>query len=93
MTAPNSEAVQRCIVDALRDANVKSTEIDAINGHLTATIKDPLEIENWAIALERKGKEFPIINSLKSMTGHCLAAAGAIENVATVLQLKHQFIL
>ena len=92
LTAPNSEAVQRCIVDALRDANVKSTEIDAINGHLTATIKDSLEIENWSIALERKGKEFPIINSLKSMTGHCLAAAGAIENVATVLQLKHQFI-
>ena len=92
LTAPNSEAVQRCIVDALRDANVKSTEIDAINGHLTATIKDPIEIENWAKALERKGKEFPIINSLKSMTGHCLAAAGAIENVATVLQLKHQFI-
>ena len=92
LTAPNSEAVQRCIVDALRDANVKSKEIDAINGHLTATIKDPLEIENWAKALDRKGKEFPIINSLKSMTGHCLAAAGAIENVATVLQLKHQFI-
>ena len=92
LTAPNSEAVQRCIVDALRNANVNSKEIDAINGHLTATIKDPLEIENWAKALDRKGKEFPIINSLKSMTGHCLAAAGAIENVATVLQLKHQFI-
>ena len=92
LTAPNSEAVQRCIVDALRDANVKSTEIDAINGHLTATIKDPLEIENWTKALKRKGKEFPIINSLKSMVGHCLAASGAIENVATVLQLKHQFI-
>ena len=92
LTAPNSEAVQRCIVDALRDANVKSTEIDAINGHLTATIKDPIEIENWTKALKRKGKEFPIINSLKSMVGHCLAASGAIENVATVLQLKHQFI-
>ena len=92
LTAPNSEAVQRCIVDAIKDADIKSTEIDAINGHLTATIKDPLEIENWTKALERKGKEFPIINSLKSMVGHCLAAAGAIENVATVLQLKHQFI-
>ena len=92
LTAPNSEAVQRCIVDAIKDANIKSTEIDAVNGHLTATIKDPLEIENWTKALERKGKEFPIINSLKSMVGHCLAAAGAIENVATVLQLKHQFI-
>ena len=92
LTAPNSEAVQRCIVDAIKNANIKTTEIDAINGHLTATIKDPLEIENWTKALERKGKEFPIINSLKSMVGHCLAAAGAIENVATVLQLKHQFI-
>ena len=92
LTAPNSEAVQKCIVDAMKDANIKSTEIDAINGHLTATIKDPLEIENWTKALGRKGKEFPIVNSLKSMIGHCLAAAGAIENVATVLQLKHQFI-
>ena len=92
LTAPNPEAVQKCIVDAMKNANIKSTEIDAINGHLTATIKDPQEIENWTKALERKGKEFPVINSLKSMVGHCLAAAGAIENVATVLQLKHQFI-
>ena len=92
LTAPNPEAVQKCIVEAMKNANIKSTEIDAINGHLTATIKDPQEIENWTKALDRKGKEFPIINSLKSMVGHCLAAAGAIENVATVLQLKHQFI-
>ena len=92
LTAPNSEAVQKCIVDALKDANIKSNEIDAINGHLTATTKDIHEIESWTEALQRKGKEFPIINSLKSMTGHCLAAAGSIENVATVLQLKHQFV-
>ena len=92
LTAPNPNAVQRCIVDAINDANIKSSEIDAINGHLTATAKDPLEIENWTKALDRKGKEFPIINSLKSMIGHCLAASGSIENVATVLQLKHQFI-
>ena len=92
LTAPNPNAVQRCIVDAINDANIKSSEIDAINGHLTATAKDPLEIENWTKALEREGKEFPIINSLKSMIGHCLAASGSIENVATVLQLKHQFI-
>ena len=92
LTAPNSQAVQKCILDAIKDANIKGTEIDAINGHLTATIKDPVEIENWTKALGRKGKEFPIINSLKSMVGHCLAAAASIENVATVLQLKHQFI-
>lgn len=92
MTAPNSEAVQRCIVDAIREAQITPDEIDAINGHLTATIKDPTEIENWTIALNRKGVDFPYINSLKSMVGHCLAAAGAIESVATVLQLKHQFL-
>ena len=92
MTAPNSEAVQKCIMDALKDANIKGTEIDAINGHLTATVKDSTEIENWTKALGRKGKEFPVINSLKSMVGHCLAASASIENVATVLQLKHQFV-
>ena len=92
LTSPNSKAVQKCILDAMKDANIKSSEIDAINGHLTATIKDPVEIKNWTKSLGRKGKEFPYINSLKSMVGHCLAAAGAIENVATVLQLKHQFI-
>ena len=92
MTAPNSEAVQKCIKDALKDANIKSSDIDCINGHLTATIKDPIEIENWTKALQRKGQEFPMINSLKSMVGHCLAAAGSIENVATILQLKHQFL-
>jgi len=63
-----------------------------INGHLTATIKDPVEIENWSKALNRKGKDFPYINSLKSMVGHCLAAAGSIESVAAVLQLKENFI-
>jgi 3-oxoacyl-(acyl-carrier-protein) synthase len=92
MTAPNSEAVQKCITDALKDANIKSSDIDCINGHLTATIKDPIEIKNWTKALQRKGQEFPMINSLKSMVGHCLAAAGSIENVATILQLKHQFL-
>ncbi len=92
ITAPNPEAVQRCIINALKDAAVSSGEIDAINGHLTATSKDTLEIENWSKALQRKGANFPYINSLKSMNGHCLAAAGAIESVATVLQLKEQFL-
>ena len=92
LTAPNSEAVQRCITDALLDAEITSTEIDVINGHLTATSKDSLEIENWTKALDRKGSNFPYINSLKSMVGHCLAASGAIECVASVLQLKGQFV-
>ncbi|WP_142784615.1 beta-ketoacyl-[acyl-carrier-protein] synthase family protein [Changchengzhania lutea] len=92
MTAPNPEAVQKCITKAMDNANIKSSDIDVINGHLTATSKDVLEIENWIKALNRNGKDFPHINSLKSMVGHCLAAAGSIESVATVLQLNGQFI-
>ena len=92
MTAPNSTAVQRCITNAIQNAGISASDIDAINGHLTATTKDSLEIENWTKALERKGSDFPYINSLKSMTGHCLSAAGSIESVAVVLQLHEGFI-
>ncbi|RUT72183.1 beta-ketoacyl-[acyl-carrier-protein] synthase family protein [Flavobacterium cupreum] len=92
MTAPNSTAVQRCITTALQNAGISGKDVDAINGHLTATTKDSLEIENWTKALGRNGADFPYINSLKSLTGHCLSAAGSIESVATVLQLHEDFI-
>ncbi|OXB00888.1 beta-ketoacyl-[acyl-carrier-protein] synthase family protein [Flavobacterium pectinovorum] len=92
MTAPNSDAVQRCITTAITSSGISANEIDAINGHLTATTKDSLEIENWTKALNRNGNNFPYINSLKSMTGHCLSAAGSIESVATVLQLYEGFL-
>lgn len=92
MTAPNSIAVQKCISDALLNSGIHADEIDAINGHLTATSKDSLEIHNWTEALQRKGENFPYINSLKSMVGHCLSAAGGIECVATVLELYHDFV-
>ena len=92
MTAPNPLAVQNCIKGALKDAGIEANAIDAINGHLTATSKDSLEIANWSKALGRKGNVFPHINSLKSMVGHCLSAAGSIESVASVLQLHQGFI-
>ena len=92
MTAPNAVAVKKCIRMAVDNAGIDSTTIDLINGHLTATSKDSLEILNWSEALNRKGKDFPYINSLKSMVGHCLSASGSIESVATVLQLYKGFI-
>lgn len=92
MTAPNSAAVQRCIQKAVENAGIHSNDIDAINGHLTATTMDPVEIHNWVQALGRKHNDFPYINSLKSLVGHCLAAAGSIESVACVLQLHNEFI-
>lgn len=92
MTAPNSSAVQQCIKKAIQNSGISADDIDAINGHLTATAKDSLEIENWTKALNRKGTDFPYINSLKSMTGHCLSAAGSIESIAAVLQLYEGFV-
>jgi 3-oxoacyl-(acyl-carrier-protein) synthase len=92
MTAPNATAVKRCITAALKNANIKPNEIDTINGHLTATAKDGLEIQNWSEALHLSGNDFPFINSLKSMVGHCLSASGSVESVASVLQLYHGFI-
>ncbi len=92
MTAANNEGVQRCIKEAIAYSEISAEDIDAINGHLTATTRDATEILNWKAALGRGKDNFPYINSLKGMTGHCLSAAGSIECVASVLQLKNNFI-
>lgn len=93
MTMPNSQGVQRCIREALKDAGIVAEDIDAINGHLTSTGKCSLEIKNWAEALGRKGHDFPYVTALKSMIGHTLGAAGAIESIAAVLQLEEGFLV
>ncbi len=92
MTAPNPEGVRRCIRGALHDAGIGAKDIDLISGHLTATFADPHEVINWSAALDRGPDRFPRINSTKSMIGHCLGAAGAIETVAAVLELHRGFI-
>ena len=92
MTAPNPEAVIRCIREALSNSGVAARDIDSINGHVTATAMDPTEIRNWSEALGRKAADFPYINSLKGLTGHCLSAAGSVECVAAVLQVYKDFL-
>jgi 3-oxoacyl-(acyl-carrier-protein) synthase len=92
MTAPSAEGVQRCIRGALDHALISPAQVDAISGHLTATAYDPVEIRHWVNTLQRNGKSFPKINSLKSICGHCLSAAGAIETVACFIQLNQKFL-
>ena len=91
MTAPNPAGVIKSIEEAVSMAHISPDDIDLISGHLTATMADKQEIQNWSTALKRGGKDFPLINSLKSMIGHCLSAAGSIESVAAILQIKHNF--
>lgn len=92
MTAPNPESVKRCIQAALADAKITGKQVDAINGHLTATGADPKEIASWSRGLERAADDFPMITATKSLIGHALGAAGGIEAVASLLMLKGGFL-
>jgi len=92
MTAPNPESVRRCIAMALDDAGIGPSEVGAINGHLTATGADPREVASWAAALDAAPGSLPPITSTKSMIGHALGAAGAIESIACVLMLTGGFV-
>ncbi|MDH3519653.1 MAG: beta-ketoacyl-[acyl-carrier-protein] synthase family protein [Myxococcales bacterium] len=92
MTAPNPEGVSRCIRAALEDAGIQPSRVGAINGHLTATSADPREVASWAAALGVEPAGLPPITSTKSMIGHALGAAGAIESIACVLMLEGGFV-
>lgn len=92
MTIGNIAGMVRCIQDSLKIAKVKPEDIDLISGHLSSTIGDIKEIQSWATALNLQGTDFPYINAMKSMIGHCLSASGSIESIASVLQLYHGYI-
>jgi 3-oxoacyl-(acyl-carrier-protein) synthase len=92
MTAPNATGVRRCIQGAVAMAGIEPGDIDAINGHLTATFADPKEVESWSVALGLAAEAMPLIHSTKSLIGHALGAAGGIECVASVLELHHGFV-
>jgi 3-oxoacyl-(acyl-carrier-protein) synthase len=92
MTAPNVEGARRCIRATVAMAGIRAAEIDAINGHLTATFADPREVENWSAALDLPPSRMPLLHSTKSLVGHALGAAGGIECVASVLELDRGFV-
>jgi 3-oxoacyl-(acyl-carrier-protein) synthase len=92
MTAPNPIGVQRCIRDALKASALRGSDVDAINGHLTATRADPHELRGWQAALGVDAEDLPWINSTKALVGHALGAAGGIECVASVLELYRGFV-
>lgn len=92
MTAPNPVGMRRCIRAALEDARCTPDAIDLINGHLTATGADANEIHAWSEALERPADRFPLVTATKSMIGHALGAAGALECAASALMLAGGFV-
>jgi 3-oxoacyl-[acyl-carrier-protein] synthase II len=93
LTAPNAEGQLRALKKALNDAALNVDEIDFVNAHGTATIEgDPVEISSLKALL---GAQAPctMISSTKSMHGHLLGAAGAIEVLATVMSLHNSIVL
>ncbi|MDX6770908.1 MAG: beta-ketoacyl-[acyl-carrier-protein] synthase family protein [Elusimicrobiota bacterium] len=92
MTFPNPDGVRRCIQKVLKDSGVDPKRISLINGHLTSTGADPREVGSWLKALELDPKHFPLIQGTKSMIGHSLGAAGALESAAVVDQMVHGYV-
>jgi len=89
MTAPDDEAngITECIIQALQDADIKPSDLGYINAHGTSTIlNDKLETLGIKKALGKDAYDINI-SSTKSMTGHALGAAGAIETIAVIKAL------
>jgi 3-oxoacyl-[acyl-carrier-protein] synthase II len=91
ITSPDPEAagVSRCMQFALTDAEVNPSEIDYINAHGTSTpFNDKFETLGIKNVFNNHAPSIPI-SSTKSMIGHTLGAAGAIEVLTTALAVKH----
>ncbi|MBP8697931.1 MAG: beta-ketoacyl-ACP synthase II [Syntrophorhabdaceae bacterium] len=87
---PDGDGFVRCIKVALKDANIRPEEVDYINAHGTSTELNDY-IETLAIKEVFKDGAYKIpVSSTKSMTGHLLGAAGAIEAIFSVLSIRDQ---
>ena len=86
--APEGEGFIRCMHMALKDAGISPHEVDYINAHGTSTdLNDAME--TLAIKKVFRDKAIPV-SSTKSMTGHLLGAAGAIEAAFSILSIRDQ---
>jgi 3-oxoacyl-[acyl-carrier-protein] synthase II len=94
LTAPHPEGIGVIAVmqNCLRDAGLKPEDVDHINTHGTSTpLGDVAELKAISHVFGDHAKNINI-NSTKSMTGHLLGAAGAIEAIASILAMQHSLI-
>ncbi|WBB79794.1 beta-ketoacyl-ACP synthase II [Micromonospora sp. WMMD882] len=82
---PEGAGAVRAIAKAIADAGVAKSDIVHVNAHATSTpVGDLAEI----VALHRALGDHPVLTATKSMTGHLLGAAGALESIATILAIR-----
>ena len=87
---PSGTHAAKCMLQAIQDARISPGEISAVNTHGTATLKG--DLAEVAAMKEVFDVELPPFSSTKSMTGHPLGAAGALETIFCVGMLEHEFI-
>jgi 3-oxoacyl-[acyl-carrier-protein] synthase II len=89
-SSPDGKPIIGCIRNAIADAGLTPDDIDYINPHGTGTSEnDKMEYLGVSSVLGERSKSVPI-SSNKSMIGHTLSAAGAVEAVFSLLTLEHQ---
>ena len=89
---PEGKAVAALIEDALRTAQVSADAVGHVNAHGTATLQnDQAEARGLRLVFGDRAKHVPV-TSIKSMVGHCLAAAGAIEAAVLALSIARDIV-
>ncbi len=94
ITSPDHEANGgiKAMLNAISDANLNLDDIRYINAHGTSTpLNDKIETKAIKSIFKDQSKEL-FVNSTKSMTGHLLGAAGAIEAISTILSINNNYI-
>jgi 3-oxoacyl-[acyl-carrier-protein] synthase II len=82
---PESEGGARAMAQALRDSGVDPRDVMHVNAHATSTpVGDMAEV----LGVQRVIGSHPVLTATKSMTGHLLGAAGALESIATILAIR-----
>ena len=89
-SSPDGKPIIGCVRNALADAGIDAEQIDYINAHGTGTPEnDKMEYLGISSVFGERAKQIPV-SSNKSMVGHTLSAAGAVEAVFSLLTLEHQ---
>ena len=94
MTAPHPEGIgaKKVMLNCLKDADIEPDEVDIINMHGTSTPLGDLAETNAVISVFGEHAYKMNLNSTKSMTGHLLGAAGAIESIASIMAIQNNVV-